>query len=148
MVMSELKLRGYWNYCGLNLMMLSRVWEKHINDCLTTYDLSLRQLMILRLVASTPDISPGELSRYIGEGPTGVGKHLGKLQKKGLIERPQVQSGRRVKEAQLTDEGKELLTLTDEVLHRQEENFLGHLPRATRQGVNLTIENILDRKIK
>jgi len=104
--------------------------------------------MILRLVASTPDIRPGELSRYIGEGPTGVGKHLGKLQKKGLIERPQVQSGRRVKEAQLTDEGKELLTLTDKVLHRQEENFLGHLPRATRQGVNLTIENILDRKIK
>lgn len=146
--MSELKLRGYWNYCGLNLMMLSRVWEKHINDCLATYDLSLRQLMILRLVASTPDIRPGELSRYIGEGPTGVGKHLGKLQKKGLIERPQVQSGRRVKEAQLTDEGKELLTLTDEVLHRQEENFLGHLPRATRQGVNLTIENILDRTIK
>ena len=145
--MQQPQLRGYWNYCGLNMFMLSQVWKKGLVKYLSEFDLSLSELMILRLVASTPDIKIKDIALYTGEGHSSVSKQLSSIEKKGLIYRKLSPELKQVKTFRLSHEGRVILEKTDNILSRHEESFLGHLPRATRQGVNMTIEQILDRQL-
>ena len=137
-------LRGYWNHCGLNLLFLSQLWEESLEDKLCVYGITLRELMLLRLIASNTFIRKKDLVVYVGRHHESVNKILASLEKKQLIIRDKKRSSSL---ADITESGCNLLLKTEIVLRKQDEIFMGHLPRATRMGVNATLENMLEKTL-
>lgn len=141
-------LRGYWNYCGLNLLFLSQLWEESIEDMLFTYGIKLRELMLLRLIASNNFIRQKDLAVYVGRCNETVNKLMASLEEKDFIIRRKIRHcGKEKKLADITDAGTYILFITEPVLQKQEELFMGHLPMATRLGVNSTLKNLLEKKL-
>ncbi len=141
-------LRGYWNHCGLNLLFLSQLWEESLEDKLSVYGIKLRELMLLRLIASNASIRKKDLAVYVGRHHESVSKILASLEKKQFITRDnKKRCGKGVRLADITLSGECTLLATDVVLRKQEERFMGHLPRATRLGVNSTLENMLEKTL-
>lgn len=141
-------LRGYWNYCGLNLLFVSRLWEERLEEKLSLYGVTLRELMVLRLIADDSFIKQKELDLYVGHLHEPVRKTLCSLEAKLLINRENKRRcGKKVSLADVTELGIAVLQKADTILQRQEELFLGHLPRATRVGVNSTLERVLEKTL-
>lgn len=141
-------LRGYWNHCGLNLFFLSQLWEESLENKLDIYGIKLRELMLLRLIASDTFIRKKDLEIYMGRHHESVNKILASLEKKQLIIRDKKKACRNNSNlADITESGCSLLLKTDLVLKKQDELFMGHLPRATRMGVNATLENMLEKTL-
>lgn len=142
-------LRGYWNHCGLNLLFLSQLWEESLEDKLYVYGITLRELMLLRLIASNAFIRKKDLVVYVGRHHESVNKILASLEKKQLIIRDKKREcgSKSSSLADITESGYSLLLKTELVLRKQDEIFMGHLPRATRMGVNATLENMLEKTL-
>ena len=141
-------LRGYWDYCGLNLLFVSRLLEERLESRLATYGVTLREFMVLRLIADDAFIKQKELDLYVGHFHEPIRNTLDSLESKLLINREHKRRcGKRVSLADVTESGIALLKKADTILRRQEEIFLGHLPRATRVGVNSTLENVLKKTL-
>lgn len=141
-------LRGYWNHCGLNLLFLSQLWEESLEDKLFVYGITLREMMLLRLIASNAFIRKKDLVVYVGRHHESVNKILASLEKKQLIIRDKKKGCRNNSSlADITESGCSLLLKTELILRKQDEIFMGHLPRATRMGVNATLENMLEKTL-
>ncbi len=140
-------LRGYWDHCGLNLFFLSQLWEESIENKLVRHGIKLRELMLLRLIASNASIRPKDLAVYIGRNHESVNKLLSSMEKKYFIIRERKRHCGRKSKIVITDVGANVLLVTELVLQKQEEFFMGHLPRATRLGVNATLKNMLEKKL-
>ena len=140
--MAEAQKKAGWEHCGLNLLAVSRMWERRIEECLNGYGLSLRELMILRLIESDSQLQPKEMAVYTGDRQIHISRALGKLEEKVFL----IRSTSKRRHCSLTDKGRHILQKADFILARQDRYFFGHLPRATRAGVNDTLESILHLK--
>ncbi|KLF28692.1 hypothetical protein YA29_16550 [Klebsiella aerogenes] len=138
--MPETQLRGYWKYCGLNIFMLSRLWKERLESRLRAYNITLQELMTLRLIANDVPVTREDLKTYIGEYEL----PLKMLEGKSLCQSKSDDEGANISPTQA---GLELVQQTENILKTQEEFFMGHLPRATRKGVNLTLESALDKSL-
>ncbi|MCT4712734.1 hypothetical protein MUA04_21440 [Enterobacteriaceae bacterium H11S18] len=144
--MSDFILKGYTQSYGLSFIMLSREWERRVENSLLNYNLSLRELIILKCLQRHNSIKQKDLSLVIGDPQRKISHCLSLLQEKALVGRECERGKGHAQCFYLTLSGRKTLCEATSMLSKHDEYFLGHLPRATREGIGQTLENVLVKK--
>ncbi|MEB3982852.1 MarR family transcriptional regulator [Mycobacterium sp. 663a-19] len=80
-----------------------------VNDAISTHGVSTAQIGVLRQLSNEPGLSGAELARRLLISPQGVQLALTSLERRGLVERKQDPQHRRILQAYLTDEGRNVV---------------------------------------
>jgi DNA-binding MarR family transcriptional regulator len=117
-----------------------------VNDAISAHGVSTAQIGVLRQLSNEPGLSGAELARRLLISPQGVQLALSTLERRGLVERKQDPQHKRILQAYLTDEGRDVVAtvLNDAlaaharvfgVLSADEQDTLrGLLARVVEQG--------------
>ncbi len=80
-----------------------------VNDAISTHGVSTAQIGVLRQLSNEPGLSGAELARRLLISPQGVQLALTALERRGLVERKQDPKHKRILQAYLTDEGRDVV---------------------------------------
>jgi len=95
-----------------------------VNESMSTHGVSTAQLGVLRQLANEAGLSGAELARRLLISPQGVQLALTSLERRGLVERKQDPQHRRILQAYLTDEGRNVVaTVVNDALAAHEKVF-------------------------
>lgn len=95
-----------------------------VNESMSTQGVSTAQLGVLRQLANEAGLSGAELARRLLISPQGVQLALTSLERRGLVERKQDPQHRRILQAYLTDEGRNVVaTVVNDALAAHEKVF-------------------------
>ena len=111
-------------------------------------ELTMRQLRVLNVVAREPGLATNELSQRLGvSAPTASGI-VERLTDKGLVERTDDPSDRRVHRLNLTDAGAELIRNVDTMLERLIDTVLPLVSMEDLEAMRRASEILLDVLIR
>ena len=79
-----------------------------VNDAISAHGVSTAQIGVLRQLSNEPGLSGAELARRLLISPQGVQLALTALERRGLVERKQDPQHKRILQAYLTDEGRDV----------------------------------------
>jgi DNA-binding MarR family transcriptional regulator len=95
-----------------------------VNDAISTHGVSTAQIGVLRQLSNEPGLSGAELARRLLISPQGVQLALTALERGGLIERKQDPQHKRILQAYLTDEGRDVVArVVNDAVAAHEEVF-------------------------
>jgi DNA-binding MarR family transcriptional regulator len=95
-----------------------------VNESMSAHGVSTAQLGVLRQLANEAGLSGAELARRLLISPQGVQLALTSLERRGLVERKQDPQHRRILQAYLTDEGRNVVaTVVNDALAAHEKVF-------------------------
>jgi DNA-binding MarR family transcriptional regulator len=80
-----------------------------VNDAISSHGVSTAQIGVLRQLSNEPGLSGAELARRLLISPQGVQLALTSLERRGLVERKQDPQHKRILQAYLTDEGRNVV---------------------------------------
>jgi DNA-binding MarR family transcriptional regulator len=80
-----------------------------VNDAISTHGVSTAQIGVLRQLSNEPGLSGAELARRLLISPQGVQLALTALERRGLVERKQDPQHKRILQAYLTDQGRNIV---------------------------------------
>lgn len=106
----------------LNLMI-----RKALDDRLRPHQLGGLQYTILALVRDREGISSAELSRRFFVTPQTMNESVASLEKRGLIERSESETNKRILNTRVTDKGRDLLDICDAIADEVEDEVFGSL---------------------
>ncbi len=93
-------------------------------------ELSSNQYNVLRILRGAPEGLPcGEIGNRMITRDPGIGSHVDRLEKRGLISRSRETKDRRMVMTRITAEGLKLLARLDEPVQETHREQLGHLGR-------------------
>ncbi len=101
------------------LRRISRAIDLHSKSLVRSYGLTGPQLILLRELAASGEISVGDLARNISLSNATVTDILDRMEKRGLVERTRSSADRRRVMVKVTDVGKELLFNTPSLLQER-----------------------------
>ena len=79
-----------------------------VNDAIAVHGVTTAQIGLLRQLANEPGLSGAELARRLLITPQGVQLALTALERRGLVERKQDPQHGRIRQAYLTDQGRDV----------------------------------------
>ena len=82
-----------------------------VNDAISSHGVSTAQIGVLRQLSNEPGLSGAELARRLLISPQGVQLALTSLERRGLVERKQDPQHKRILQAYLTDEGRNIVAI-------------------------------------
>jgi DNA-binding MarR family transcriptional regulator len=95
-----------------------------INEAMSVHGVSTSQIGVLRQLANEPGLSGAELARRLLISPQGLQLALTALERQGLVERKQDPRHKRILQAYLTDEGRNVVaTVIGDAVAAHEEVF-------------------------
>ncbi|MGB9302616.1 MAG: MarR family transcriptional regulator [Mycobacterium sp.] len=95
-----------------------------VNDAISSHGVSTAQIGVLRQLSNEPGLSGAELARRLLISPQGVQLALTSLERRGLVERKQDPQHKRILQAYLTDEGRNIVaTVLGDAVAAHEEVF-------------------------
>ncbi|MBW0015392.1 MarR family transcriptional regulator [Mycobacterium sp.] len=95
-----------------------------VNDAISNHGVSTAQIGVLRQLSNEPGLSGAELARRLLISPQGVQLALTALERRGLVERKQDPQHKRILQAYLTDEGRDVVArVLGDALTAHEEVF-------------------------
>jgi DNA-binding MarR family transcriptional regulator len=95
-----------------------------VNDAISSHGVSTAQIGVLRQLSNEPGLSGAELARRLLISPQGVQLALTSLERRGLVERKQDPQHKRILQAYLTDEGRNVVaTVLGDAVAAHEEVF-------------------------
>lgn len=95
-----------------------------VNDAISSHGVSTAQIGVLRQLSNEPGLSGAELARRLLISPQGVQLALTALERRGLVERKQDPQHKRILQAYLTDEGRDVVArVLGDALTAHEEVF-------------------------
>jgi len=108
-----------------DILRLARIYRREVNRCLSQHGLSdARAIPVLHIARSGDGMRQGVLAEELGlEGPSLV-RLLDQLCAAGLVQRRDDPKDRRAKTLHITDEGRALATVLEEVLHKLRSQLL------------------------
>ncbi|WP_445163068.1 MarR family winged helix-turn-helix transcriptional regulator [Mycobacterium sp. Dal123C01] len=80
-----------------------------VNDAISVHGVSTAQIGVLRQLSKEPGLSGAELARRLLISPQGVQLALTALERRGLVERRQDPQHKRILQAYLTDQGRDVV---------------------------------------
>ena len=95
-----------------------------VNDAISRHGVSTAQIGVLRQLSNEPGLSGAELARRLLISPQGVQLALTSLERRGLVERKQDPQHKRILQAYLTGEGRNVVaTVLGDAVAAHEEVF-------------------------
>src|ERR1700733_9799782 len=95
-----------------------------VNDAISPHGVSTAQIGVLRQLSKEPGLSGAELARRLLISPQGVQLALTALERRGMVERKQDPQHKRILQAFLTDEGRDVVaTVVNDALAAHEKVF-------------------------
>jgi DNA-binding MarR family transcriptional regulator len=95
-----------------------------VNDAISSHGVSTAQIGVLRQLSNEPGLSGAELARRLLISPQGVQLALTSLERRGLVERKQDPQHKRILQAYLTGEGRNVVaTVLGDAVAAHEEVF-------------------------
>ncbi len=95
-----------------------------VNDAISAHGVSTAQIGVLRQLSNEPGLSGAELARRLLISPQGVQLALTALERRGMVERKQDPQHKRILQAFLTDEGRDVVaTVVNDALAAHEKVF-------------------------
>jgi DNA-binding MarR family transcriptional regulator len=95
-----------------------------VNDAISAHGVSTAQIGVLRQLSNEPGLSGAELARRLLISPQCVQLALTALERRGLVERKQDPQHKRILQAFLTDEGRDVVaTVVNDALAAHEKVF-------------------------
>jgi DNA-binding MarR family transcriptional regulator len=95
-----------------------------VNDAISPHGVSTAQIGVLRQLSNEPGLSGAELARRLLISPQGVQLALTSLERRGLLERKQDPQHKRILQAYLSDEGRNVVaTVLGDAVAAHEEVF-------------------------
>src|SRR6201992_3845497 len=79
-----------------------------VNEAVSSHGVSTAQIGVLRQLSNEPGLSGAELARRLLISPQGVQLALTALERRGLVERKQDPQHKRILQAYLTSEGRDV----------------------------------------
>ncbi|TQK31571.1 DNA-binding MarR family transcriptional regulator [Arthrobacter sp. SLBN-53] len=98
-------------------------------------NLAFPQYLCMRILSKSPGRSNADLARDLSVSPQATNMVLRALQERGLVTRPASVPSGRARPAELTREGRMLLTRTDEGIRAAEHRVLGRLSDTDRSAL-------------
>jgi DNA-binding MarR family transcriptional regulator len=120
----------------LNLMI-----RKALDDRLRPHQLGGLQYTILALVRDREGISSAELSRRFFVTPQTMNESVASLEKRGLIERSESETNKRILNSRVTDEGRALLEICDAIADEVEKDVFGSMSTDERGELNAILRD-------
>jgi DNA-binding MarR family transcriptional regulator len=120
----------------LNLMI-----RKALDDRLRPHQLGGLQYTLLALVRDREGISSAELSRRFFVTPQTMNESVASLEKRGLIERSESETNKRILNTRVTEEGRALLKICDAIADEVENEVFGSLNKDERAGLNAILRD-------
>src|SRR6201987_3444060 len=95
-----------------------------VNDAISAHGVSTAQIGVLRQLSNEPGLSGAELARRLLISHQGVQLALSTLERRGLVERKQDPQHKRILQAYLTDEGRDVVaTVLNEAVAAHDNMF-------------------------
>jgi DNA-binding MarR family transcriptional regulator len=120
----------------LNMMI-----RKALDDRLRPHQLGGLQFTILALVRDREGISSAELSRRFFVTPQTMNESVASLEKRGLIERSESETNKRILNTRVTKEGRALLAICDAIADEVESDAFGSMSDEERSLLNATLRD-------
>jgi DNA-binding MarR family transcriptional regulator len=116
-----------------------------INEAMSEHGVSTAQIGVLRQLANEPGLSGAELARRLLISPQGVQLALTALERRGLVERKQDPQHRRILQAYLTGEGRNVAeTVVNDAIAAHEEVF-GVLDAAEQRTLRALLGRVVEK---
>jgi DNA-binding MarR family transcriptional regulator len=108
--------------------------RREMRSQLSSWNLSVQEYTTLSVLGARPGLSNAQLSRRALVTPQSMIEILAKLEQRGLVQRAVDPAHRRILRAELTTEGRDLLTAVDPQIERIQEEMLANVPQQERQA--------------
>ena len=116
-----------------------------VNDAISAHGVSTAQIGVLRQLSNEPGLSGAELARRLLVSPQGVQLALTTLERRGLVERKQDPQHKRILQAFLTDEGRDLVaTVVNDALAAHEKVF-GVLSAEEQEALRELLSRVVEK---
>jgi DNA-binding MarR family transcriptional regulator len=112
---------------------LDRAVRRHLDEGIAQHGLTTLQYTTLSVLRARSGLSNAQLARRSFMTPQSMSEVLARLEQKGLIRRDPDPDHGRVLRVELTEAGREALTVCDGVVDEIEETMLGQLGTAERE---------------
>lgn len=118
---------------------------RSVNDAISGHGVTTAQIGLMRQLANQPGLSGAELARRLLITPQGVQLALTTLERRGLVERKQDPDHRRILQAFLTDEGREVTTACVADAVAAHEELFGVLDGAEQKTLQSLLTRVLEQ---
>ncbi|NQX78749.1 MAG: MarR family transcriptional regulator [Gilvibacter sp.] len=128
----------------INLMYRARMIEESVNRILKSYELSIQQYNVLRILRGQGS-NPANLSTVterMVDRNSNTTRLIDKLLKKDLVKRQVCATNRRKVELFITTEGLELLKVLDPIVEANNQQMLNQLDSGELEQLNTYLNNI------
>ena len=109
----------YWNDVLVSLRQIMRATDLQSKRMIKVCGLTTPQVMVLRAIKKLGDVTVKRVSREVSLSQATVTTILNRLEERQLIERVRSSSDKRIVNARLTVEGREVLSTTPPLLHEK-----------------------------
>ncbi|WP_281648790.1 MarR family winged helix-turn-helix transcriptional regulator [Parendozoicomonas sp. Alg238-R29] len=109
----------YWNDVLVSLRQIMRATDLHSKRMIKVCGLTIPQVMVLRAIKQLGDVTVKRVSQDVSLSQATVTTILNRLEERGLIERVRSVTDKRIVNARLTSNGREVLSNTPPLLHEK-----------------------------
>ncbi|MGB9226599.1 MarR family winged helix-turn-helix transcriptional regulator [Mycobacterium sp.] len=116
-----------------------------VNDAISSHGVSTAQIGVLRQLSNEPGLSGAELARRLLISPQGVQLALTSLERRGLVERKQDPQHKRILQAYLTDEGRNVVATVLGVAVAAHEEVFGVLSAQEQETLRELLSRVVEK---
>jgi DNA-binding MarR family transcriptional regulator len=111
------------------ILRMAEVFTRALSEILEPFRLTLSQYSVLQALRHTEreGLTCGEVSERLSTRDPDVTRLLDRLELLGLVARRREQSDRRVVRTQITQQGRGVLEMVDQLIRKLQARHLGHL---------------------
>ena len=109
----------YWNDVLRSLRQIIRATDLHSKRMIKVCGLTIPQVMVLKAIESLGDVTVKRVAQHVSLSQATVTTILNRLEERGLVGRTRGLRDKRVVNARLTDQGREVLTEAPPLLHEK-----------------------------
>lgn len=126
-----------------SLRRITRCIDLHSRQLVNTYGLTGPQLVCLRTIGKTGEMTPSRLAKEVALSQPTVTGIIDRLAARQLVRRERSTSDRRVVTVQITDAGRALIDAAPSPLQERFARRLGALTPAERENIRTTLATIV-----
>jgi DNA-binding MarR family transcriptional regulator len=116
-----------------------------VNDAIGAHGVSTAQIGVLRQLSNEPGLSGAELARRLLISPQGVQLALTALERRGLVKRKQDPQHKRILQAYLTDEGRNVVATVVADAVAAHENVFGVLTAEEQETLRELLSRVVEK---
>jgi DNA-binding MarR family transcriptional regulator len=124
---------------------VDRIVRRALEELIADQDVSVVGYTAMSVLGARPGLSNAELARRSFVTPQGMSQTLAGLTERRLIRRTPATSNRRVQLVELTDRGRQVVTVCNRRVIEFERELLSCLSEHQRSDLNATLSTIVNR---